>query len=64
VLEKLPFCTGKWKLTLELRTKFSYDNYNNVESENILHILAQKTPHVTLKTDFHVDHKKVAEIKC
>jgi len=23
VLEKLPYWTGKWKITLELRTKFS-----------------------------------------
>lgn len=45
------------------KIQLSDDNYNNVESENFLHILVHETPYVTLKIGFHLDHKKVAEIK-
>jgi len=50
---------------VRIKNKISliYDNYNNVESENILHILAHEPPYVTLKIVFHVDHKRVNEIK-
>jgi hypothetical protein len=45
------------------KISLSDDNYNNVGSENIVHILIHEPPHVTLKTGFHVDYRRVAEIK-
>ena len=48
---------------IKKKISLSDDNYNNVESENILHILVHEPPYVTLKIGFHVDQKRVNEIK-
>ena len=38
---------------IKKKISLSDDNYNNVESENILHILVHESPYVTLKIGFH-----------